>query len=632
MKSKHVVIGTAGHIDHGKTELVKYLTNIDTDRLEEEKRRGITIDLGFAYLDLPSGQRLAIVDVPGHERFIKNMLAGATGMDMVLLVIAADEGVMPQTEEHFHILKYLGLTTGIVVLTKCDFVDQEWLELIKKQVSELVKDSFLENAQVIATSTKTGEGMDALKTAIEELAQNTTQRKMNGPSRLPIDRVFTVTGLGTVVTGTLTEGSLSLGETLEVFPKGLEAKVRGLQVHGQPVEVAYPGQRVAVNIGNLKKHQLNRGDTLGAVGSLKPTQMVDLTLKVLENYPRTLENWTRLRLYAGTAEVMCRLVLLDRQSLKGGESAVVQLRLESPSVFKHGDKGILRLFSPLETVGGGVVLDPNATKHKRFSEAVLTSLYQSENASTASIAMEKLQRMSEHMPTASELALECGIEITEVERILRDKVACGEVIQIQNAYLHEAFVSELEERLLTAVGQFHLKNPLKIGISKEELRTRVFKASKVKFFDELLNIYFKKDMINMIGQLVALRQFDIVLSKTQVVMKERLVKTYYQSGYGLASSAEVLKTCGFSAKDQALLDYVLQTGELVKLDEGLMIHSIWLGDARSKLLAYLENHDYIELGRFRDLLGTSRKVAVAILEYFDTTQLTVRDNLLRRLK
>ncbi len=628
----HVIIGTAGHIDHGKTTLIKRLTGIETDRLEEEKRRGITIDLGFAFFDLPSGKRAGIVDVPGHERFIKNMLAGVSGIDLVLLVIAADEGVMPQTQEHLDILNLLEVKNGIVVLTKADLVEPDWLEMVKQEVGEKLKGTFLEKAPMIPVSAVSGLGMDALIKEIDKMVETVPSKRVQDAARLPVDRVFTMTGFGTVVTGTLTEGILQEGQVLTLFPSGQEAKIRKLQVHSQDVQTAYAGQRVAVNLANLKTTEVHRGDVLAAPNSLKTSHMIDVELNVLKSYKRELANWTRLRLYQGTKEVLCRLVLLDREVVKPGETCFAQLRLEEAVGFKYGDRFVLRFYSPLETLGGGHVLDPNAVKHKRFNEEVIESFLQKQSGSQDTFMADALYRLSPNLPTLSDLTEQSGIVKEEVQSLLDGFIEKEMAIKLGDSFLHMVFVEEKAEELLKVLNEFHLKNPLKLGIGKEELRTRVFKASKVKIFDELLNIYIKKDMISVVNQFVALSQFEIALTKDQQNKKDILLKTFLEAGYTPPNNNDLFAKLQLGNKDKELVTYLLASGELVKLDEGLMIHSKWLGDAKSRLQAHFESHDTVELGEFRDLLGTSRKVAVLILEYFDAVKFTIRHENQRRLK
>lgn len=628
----HVIIGTAGHIDHGKTTLIKRLTGIETDRLEEEKRRGITIDLGFAFFDLPSGKRAGIVDVPGHERFIKNMLAGVSGIDLVLLVIAADEGVMPQTQEHLDILSLLEVKKGIVVLTKGDLVEPEWLEMVKEEIKEKLKNTFLAEAPMVAVSAVSGQGIEALVKTIDELVETVPAKRTQDAARLPVDRVFTMTGFGTVVTGTLTEGILQEGQTLNLFPSGLEVKVRKLQVHSQEVATAFAGQRVAVNLSNVKKTDIHRGDVLAAPNSLKTSHMIDVEMKLLDSYHREIPNWTRLRLYQGTKEVLCRLVLLDREVVKPGETCYAQLRLEEAVAFKYNDRFVLRFYSPLETIGGGKVLDPNAIKHKRFKEEVIEAFIQKQSGDHDTFMADALYRLSPSLPNVGALTEQSGIVKDEVLRILDSLIDSGMAVQIGENYLHMAFIEELAEDMIKVLNDFHAKNPLKVGMGKEELRTRIFKASKVKIFDELLNLYMKKVIIKLEGQFVSLGTFEIELSQEQLKKKNLLLDTYLEVNFSPINTAEQLNKLHFGSKDQPIIDYCLTVGDLVKLDDGLLIHKKWLEEAKSKLTTHFETHDTVELGEFRDLLGTSRKVAVLILEYFDNIKFTVRNENQRRLK
>ncbi len=377
---KRFIIGTAGHIDHGKTTLVKALTGVDTDRLKEEKQRGISIDLGFAPFKLPGGQKAAIVDVPGHERFIRHMLAGAFGIDMVLLTIAADEGVMPQTREHMDIIELLGVDKGLVVITKKDLVDEEWMLLMEEEISEYLKGTILDGAPLMAVSAVTGEGIPDLLAAIENIAQQVQERSAEGYARLPIDRVFTIAGFGTVVTGTLWSGKINSGDTLELMPGGLQVKVRNLHVHNDKVNTAYAGQRVAVNLQGIELAEVRRGDLLATPGVLAPSYRIDARLRLLKSSKRSLSNWNRIRFHLGTDETMGRVVLLDRDQLNAGEEALVQLVMEKPVVAYQGDRFVIRYYSPVTTIGGGVVIDPRAPKQKRFREDVLEELSKKEDS------------------------------------------------------------------------------------------------------------------------------------------------------------------------------------------------------------------------------------------------------------
>ena len=383
---KNIIIGTAGHIDHGKTTLIKALTGRNTDRWEEEQRRGITIDLGFTYFDLKSGDRAGIIDVPGHERFINNMVAGVVGMDLVMLVIAADEGIMPQTREHMDILGLLGIKKSILVLNKCDLVDEEWLELVEEEIKEELKGTFLEQAPIVHVSAATGEGIDHLKEVIEMVAREEVEEKeIHTIPRLPVDRVFSLSGFGTIVTGTLISGKITKDTTLCMYPIQRECKIRSIQVHGKEVDECFAGQRVAINLSNIKKSELQRGYVLAPPESMKNTMMLDVKMKVLESSVRILKNHTRLHLFTGTSEILCRAVLLDKEEIGPGEEGYVQLRLEEEIALRRGDKFVVRFYSPMETIGGGVVLEPNPSKKKRFHPETIEELKRKEGGSSADV-------------------------------------------------------------------------------------------------------------------------------------------------------------------------------------------------------------------------------------------------------
>ena len=372
---KNIIIGTAGHIDHGKTTLIKALTGRNTDRWEEEQRRGITIDLGFTYFDLKNGDRVGIIDVPGHERFINNMVAGVVGMDLVMLVVAADEGIMPQTREHMDILGELGIEKSILVLNKCDLVEEDWLELVKEEIKEELEGTFLEQAPIVEVSAATGQGIPELIEVIERLtAEEVVEKDVNTIPRLPIDRVFSLSGFGTIITGTLLAGTISKEDNLQVYPIGKECKIRNIQVHGQDVEKCYAGQRVAINLSNVKKSELRRGCVLAPPNNMKNTMLLDVKLNVLPSSMRVLTNHTRLHLFTGTSEILCRTVLLDKEEIGPGESGFVQLRLEEEIALRRGDKFVVRFYSPMETIGGGIVLEPNPKKKKRFDKDAIEEL------------------------------------------------------------------------------------------------------------------------------------------------------------------------------------------------------------------------------------------------------------------
>lgn len=423
---KNIIIGTAGHIDHGKTTLIKALTGRNTDRWEEEQRRGITIDLGFTYFDLPSGDRAGIIDVPGHERFINNMVAGVVGMDMVLLVIAADEGIMPQTREHMDILNLLGIEKSIIVLNKCDLVDGEWMELVEEEVKEELEGTFLEHAPVVKVSAATGEGLEVLIDTISQMTSDEMMTKdISTIPRLPIDRAFTLSGFGTIITGTLVSGTITKDDLLEMYPIGKECKIRSIQVHGQDRKECYAGQRVAINLSNVKKREIKRGCVLAPPNSMKNTDLLDVRLNVLESSMRVLTNHTRLHFFTGTSEILCRAVLLDKEEIGPGESGYVQLRLEEEIAVRRGDKFVVRFYSPMETIGGGVILEPNPGVKKRFQENVIEELKRKESGSSADVIELHVRERADTLITTAELAKLTALSIDEVQEDISELLSQG---------------------------------------------------------------------------------------------------------------------------------------------------------------------------------------------------------------
>jgi len=622
-KSSNVIIGTAGHIDHGKTTLIKRLTGIDTDRLKEEKKRGITIELGFAYFDLPSGRRAGIVDVPGHEKFIKNMLAGASGLDLVLLVIAADEGIMPQTEEHLDILNLLGVKNGLIVLTKCDTVDSEWLDMMEEEIKEKLSNTFL--TDIIRVSAITGDGIDKLITKIDELTDVIEERKINDSIRLPIDRVFTMTGFGTIVTGTLSEGTITEGDILEIYPEQFETKVRKIQVHGNDVKKAFAGQRVAVNLSNIKKEQIHRGSVLAKKNSLNVAHMLDVKINILESSKRNIKNWTRLRLYHGTKEVLCRIVLLDKEELKPGEEGFAQLRLEDVTSCKYGDKFVLRLFSPLETIGGGIILDPNASKHKRFNEKLIKDLIAKNKGNKSEIIEDMILENSENLPTVLDISKQSGLEKTEVSTIIKNLLDDRKIVRIEDdKFIHTSFLETKSQEIIQLLNTFHSKNPLKKGMSKEEVRSRLFKNFKGKIFDRIINIYVEHNHIKVINSIIALKDFEIKFTEKQKKLMNDLLKLYENSYTKPPNTKDLLNLLKINKKDLEIVDILIDNGDLIKLTDNIFISNNTILKVKELLLKHFEYNSDITLSEFRDLAETSRKIAVPLIEYFDSINLTRR--------
>lgn len=626
---KHLIIGTAGHVDHGKTALVKAMTGVDTDRLKEEKERGISIELGFTSLELPSGRKAGIVDVPGHERFIKHMLAGAGGFDLVLLVIAADEGVMPQTREHLDIIQLLQVKKGVVVLTKADLVDEEWLELVTEEVREFLQDTVLEKAPLVTVSAVTGQGIAALLELLDHVAEETESKTAAGTPRLPVDRVFSVTGFGTVVTGTLVAGQLRVGDMVKVQPAGLTARVRSLQVHGKKVEVAGAGQRVAANLAGLEVEQVSRGSVVAGTDSLVPSHRLDVHLLLLDSADRPLKNRERVRFHIGSGETLGRVVLLDREELAPGATAYAQVELEEMVAAVKGDRFVIRSYSPLWTIGGGTVIDAApGRKHKRFRSEVLGALATRERGTPEEI-LEHYLRDNATLPEIADVAAGTGLQVSEVkelaQRLAREdrlKIITGDGKSYLTANeVYRCWAGELEQML----DSYHREYPLREGYPKLELRSRKFAALNNKLFQFLLNSLEKNGEIRCTAQAVARPSFTSGPGPGQAGLVEKILSEMSGNGFQPPAWSELV---GMSGLDEAagmeLLQYLLRTGELVRVGENLFFPRETLGAAREQVVDYLRQKGGITVGELRDLLQTSRKYALPLLEYFDKEKITHR--------
>lgn len=619
---KNIIIGTAGHIDHGKTTLIKALTNIDTDRLEEEKKRGITIDLGFAFFNLPSGKRAGIVDVPGHEKFIKNMLAGVSGIDLVLFVVSAEEGVMPQTQEHLDILSILDVQNGIVVLTKKDLVDEEWLYMIKEDLKETFKGTFLEKAPMVGVSSITRDGFDELIETIDKISEDVELKSASSAVRMPIDRVFTLQGHGTIVTGTLVEGHVSEGEQLTIFPSMKEAKVRSIQVHSESVQTAYAGQRVAINVTGIKKSEINRGEILAHEASMQVTSMLDIKLKLLTHSHRELKNWTRLRLYHGTKEILCRLVLLDKETLQPGEECFAQLRLEEPTACKYGDHFVIRFYSPLETIGGGTILDPNAHKHKRFKQEILDELLFKEAGNQDEIIDNLIKKNSNEFWNLDEYVKQSGIAKEEVAEQVERLKTDGIIVELsKNVLLHKEFLLTKEQEMMGLLNKYHETYPIRLGMPKEELRSKLFSNIKNKVFDEVLELY---DMITIHGKFISYKGFEIEYTKSQAYLIKEIKNTLNQEMFKPTLMNDLLSKYPKEKHVKDILSNLVEMNELIKINDGIYLTSNTYDKALELLKAKFNDQGKLTLADCRDTLDTSRKYIVPIMEYLDGKGITKR--------
>ena len=630
---KHVVIGTAGHVDHGKTALVRALTGVDTDRLAEEKRRGLTIELGFARLDFPDGTCAGVVDVPGHEKFIRTMLAGAGGIDLAMLVVAADEGFMPQTAEHLNILSLLGVRRGVVVLTKCDLADADWLAMARAEIAARVKGTFLENAPVVETSAATGQGIEALREMLHALVRQTREKSARVPFRLPIDRVFSVDGFGTVVTGTLIEGALHIGDEVELLPSGTRSRVRNLQVHGENTQTAIAGQRVAVNLAGLKKTDAARGDVLAEPDSVRVSHLLDVRLSCLRDSERTVENGSRVHFCHGTAARLAKVVLFDRGALAPGESAYAQLRFTEDVAAKCGDRFVIRFYSPLETIGGGTVLDDAPARHKRNDAAALSALAVRENGSGAERVLQTLTAFDTALPSAAQLAARLGLEAAQLAPELDALLARGEAAApLPDRFIASAALDALWARCEALLTDHHAKNPLHAGIRAAELRQKLFHAVEPERADALLALFVREGKLRFAAERYALADFTVRYTRRQTALRTELLELYRAADLRPAYTDRVLAR--FDAKDRAEAERVLESlltgGELIALAPRLCLHRAVYARACALVRAYFADHETLTLAVFRDLLGTSRDSALLVLECLDRNGRTRREGDLRR--
>ena len=617
---KNIIIGTAGHVDHGKTALIKALTGIETDRIKEEKKRGITIELGFAYLDLPDGEKAGIIDVPGHEKFVKNMLAGAGGIDLALLVVAADEGFMPQTREHLGILSLLNISEGIIVITKKDMVDEDWLEIVCDEVRQEVQGTFLENAQIIPVSSYTGEGIEQLRQAIFTMIDQKTQIKnLDVPFRIPVDRIFSVAGFGTVITGTLIEGTMKVGDPVTVYPSRIESRIRNLQVHSQDVQEAYAGQRVAVNLAGLKKTDLNKGDVIAVPDSMHTTMMIDIHLTVLKDCDREIRNATRLHLYHGARDILCKIVLLDRDSVGAGESCYAQLRLEEEIAVKTGDRFVLRFYSPVETIGGGVILDSNPFKHKRNDAAVLESLKLKEGGSDREKISAALRDYSARFETLDFLQIQTGIPKEQFEqqinKLIKDKVAFR---VSDNVVIHTDYLNRLKDSAVKLLESYHKENPLREGMKKDEFRNKLIKYEDISVVAKTTDSLVNRKVLKYVNNCVALADFEVQQDNNQ----QEIENAFLQGGFSPESPDQIAARFPKVKNFKQVLESLVNTGKLVRVEEKILLHADYYNKALTLAKEHVDQNGQITLAEMRDLMGASRKFAVAVLEYWDKRGIT----------
>lgn len=630
---KNIIIGTAGHVDHGKTRLIKALSGIDTDRLEEEKKRGITIELGFAHIPNDAGYNIGVIDVPGHEKFIKNMLAGIGGIDFVLFVVAADEGIMPQTREHFEILQALGIDDGIIAITKTDMVDEEWLELVQEDIRDYVEGSFLEGKPMIPVSAKSGENIDLLKEEIIRKCDRESKR-IEAPEmfRLPVDRVFTKSGFGTVVTGTLMDGTCSLNDEVHVFPEETPAKIRGIQTYGNDVEQAVAGQRTAINLSGVRKEDIRRGDVIAAKGAVSVTGMLDVKLKIFDSSERMVLNNSRVHLYCGSKEVLTKVILMDRDALSAGEEAYVQFRLEEPIAVRRGDRFIIRFYSPIITIGGGQILDAVPEKHKRNRENVLEGFRMLESGNISDIFVLKTggHKFYSRELLLQELGMLPEIGDREIERCIEE----GKLVELEDGTILAASKFQMmTDRLIQLLQEYHESNPLAEGMPKQELQSRLrdtWHISEDKIILGAVHRLMNLGTLMDCGKTVSMQGFEAVLTPEQEKLKERIAGIYKDAGIEIPKNDEIYALDSDKRVINAIFDRLYKEGVLVKVDPSYNISQEgWNRVVTAARTAGAEGS--FVLADFRDTLNTSRKYASVYLAALDRAGITVFDGERRRL-
>ncbi|MBI4823096.1 MAG: selenocysteine-specific translation elongation factor [Nitrospirae bacterium] len=611
----YVILGTAGHIDHGKSALVKALTGIDPDRLKEEKERGITIDLGFADLQYPEHSlTVGIVDVPGHERLVRNMLAGAGGIDMVLLVIAADEGIMPQTKEHLYICDLLNIKAGIIAITKTDLVQPEWLQLVKDEVRDFVKGTFLESSEILPVSSKTGYNLNLLKEKIKESALKVKPKPTKGLFRLPIDRVFTLKGFGTVVTGTALSGSISIEDTVELLPSCLNSKARGIQSHGKPVKTAYAGQRVAINLQGIDKTELKRGDTLVEPNRFIPTTLIDVSLELLKDAP-LVKNRALFHFHTGTSETIARCILYGREELSSGQSCYCQMRLDDPVVVQSGDRYILRRSSPQITIGGGEILDTSPLKRKK--KEGIEDLRVFEHGSLHEKIALKIKKAGGGGMKKTAIEGWIKAEIPSISDSISSLKEQGRLIRFEDILMHKDAFNSYKTSLIKRLTDFHKSNPLKQGMPKEEVRA--FLRLDIKIFNISISLI---DEIQAEKDSISLKGFSIEVSpEDKKIVLDALDKGQFLPPFK-ADLASMLSVDEKKVGD--ILKHLERQGVIVRINDSLYLSQSSYQKMIDLLKKFFREKPEMTVAEFRDLLGTTRKYAVPFLEYLDSNKITLR--------
>lgn len=633
---QHTVIGTAGHIDHGKTALIKALTGVDVDTLAEEKRRGITIELGFAFLNVAGWEKeILFIDVPGHEKLIKTMVAGASNLDAALLVVAADEGINVQTLEHFEILQLLGIERGVVALTKTDLVDDERIQAVTGDVRSMAAGTFLEGAPVVPVSAVTGYGIDDLKKTLVDVADAVRARGDSGIFRMPIDRVFTIRGFGAVIAGTILSGEVKIGDKLEILPDGLVARVRGIQVHAYSLDSSGLGKRTAINLQDVRKEQLRRGQSACAVGSVKPTTRIDTRLQVLKSYGSELKNRTRVRLHVGTDEVMARLIILESSSIGPGQDCLAQFVLESPTIALPKDRFVIRSFSPINTIGGGIVLDSQARAHKRFDESTLDSLGKSEGSLVHAVSETLLK--SDVVPLSiKEVGSRLGEHESDISAVFESLTGMGDIVRVYpisdssahdpaDLYLHNDCFTHLADDLVGIIKQYYSKNPYRLLMPLSDLQSRFSKLADKRVYDAVIERLSSDGVLIVKKTRIGLADRKIEWRSGESEIADRIEKIYASAGYTTPPEEDVQQELRLRTQDFSnIMTALIEQRRLVRLGERVTYHTKHMRSIKDAVIAHIREHGGITAAELRDKIGVTRKYAIAVLEYLDNAQVTKR--------
>ncbi|MBI9090841.1 MAG: selenocysteine-specific translation elongation factor [Desulfobacterium sp.] len=633
-----IILGTAGHIDHGKTSLIRALTGIETDRLKEEKQRGITIELGFASITLPGGELVGIVDVPGHEKFIKNMVAGASGIDLVAMAIAADEAVMPQTREHMEICTLMGIKYGFIALTKIDLVDEELMELAIEDIRDFTRGTFLEDAPIVPVSSTTGEGLDRFTETLDKICHEIPERPFSPIFRLPVDRVFSMKGFGTVITGTLASGKVDVGENIMIFPSKITSKVRGIQVHGKSVETVAAGTRTAINFQGLDKESVNRGDILSTEETLHPSHMVDAELLYISANPKPAKPRTRIRFHSGTSEIIGNMVLLDRETLQPGDTACVQIRLETPVCCVKGDRFVIRSYSPIKTIGGGQILNPMPRKHKLFDEKIiqgLSDLVTSTNEETLSFFIKEGGFQGAQF---TDLRLMTNISDKKLDGTLQKMLASRTIVlsdKERRVYVHGEMFNTLAGQMEEKLAEYHKANPLKEGMPKQELKSkfRALRDKESKLFPLVIARLAKDGKVEQEQNSVRLAAHEVALQVDQEEVKQKISAIYKGSGLTPPFFRTICTDIDVDQKNAAdVLHMLIDDKSIVKTKDDLYFDAAAIAALENDLVGFLNENGEITTPQFKDMTGISRKFVIPLIEYFDSINLTIRVGDTRQLR